>query len=1162
VPEFVHLHCHTEYSLLDGAIRIKDLCSKAKEFGMPAAAITDHGNLFGALNFYIAAKDAGIKPIIGCEVYICPDHTDKSPERGPLRYHLILLAQNRVGYHNLVKLVSHGHLYGFYRKPRVDKDILRRYSEGIVALSACLSGEIPRTFLKSGMDAALELTREYADIYPNRLYLELQSNGLPAQDKVNTALIEIGATLNIPLVATNDCHYLNADDADAHDLLLCIQTGKKVTDSNRLRFEAKDLYYKSPEEMEKDFAALPEATANAVRIAELCSDYDFKFNEYHFPVYDLPAGRSPEDEFRSLARKGLELRLAKMPYPVDEEHYKKRLEEEIETICATGFPGYFLIVQDFINWAKNNGIPVGPGRGSAVGSLVAYALRITNLDPIPHGLLFERFLNSERVSMPDIDVDFCEAKRQRVIEYVNRKYGSESVSQITTFGKMLAKAVIRDVGRVLGMSFQETDRIVKLVPPDPSPTEKMTVKQALDIEADLKALYESDARIKQLLDTAMRLEGLARHASIHAAGLVLSDKPMLEYLPVYRGKGENDVVTQFDMKMVEKAGLVKFDFLGLRNMTVIDNTLRNIREQGKDVPDMDSLPLDDPQTYQLYAKGDTDGVFQMESSGMRRYLKQLKPTVFEDLIAMVSLYRPGPMDNVPEFIRRKHGRGEMSYPLPGLEDCLKNTYGIIVYQEQVMQIARIVAGYSLGGADELRRAMGKKDRKAMDAEHPKFLAGARERGVSEKDAREIFNLINKFAAYGFNKSHAAAYALISYHTAWLKTHYPTEFMAALLSSEMSDHDKLLKYIAVCKDVGVEVLPPDVNRCFWRFTVQDGKVLYGLGAIRNVGEEAVREMQETRKEEGPFTSFYDLCCRLSGRKMNKRALESLIKGGACDCFGVSRAALAAALDEAVSKAQKKLKSKQEGRVSLLAMMPEKTSEPGIGFACPENSIAEWDNSALARFEKEALGFYFTSHPLQPFRGEMERLRLTPLEDCRELAPNSHFACAVLAKVDRVRTDSRDKRWAQLQVEDLTAKATALCFSAAYDKYRDLLVPDTPLYMEGKIRSNSPDREENPENDDEAQKEITFLVEAVLPLSEACQRNPNPYCLEIGPAEMAPGRLAELSDIFSRHKGQIPMHLRLDLGDVWCMLKLGDTYGISPGPSFDADLRTWEKNLTRA
>ncbi len=1156
MSDFVHLHCHTEYSLLDGAIRIKDLCAKAKDFGMPAVALTDHGNLYGALKFYLTAKEYGLKPIIGCEVYVCHDHKDKSSELANRRYHLVLLAQNAVGYHNLVKIVSLGHLHGFYRKPRVDHDILRRYSEGLIALSACIAGEVPRTYAREGMDAALAVARSYADIYPDRFYLELQSNGLQEQVEANAALVRIAEALSLPLVATNDCHYLNADDVEAHDVLLCIQTQAKVDDEKRMRFSTNELYYKSSEEMEAAFAHVPEAIANAGRIADRCEDYNFDFKSYHFPIYELPEGRTLAEEFRALSRKGLTKRLERMPYAVDRSLYEERLERELDVICDMEFPGYFLIVQDFINWAKDNDIPVGPGRGSAAGSLVAYALRITNLDPIPYNLLFERFLNSERISMPDIDVDFCEAKRQRVIEYMHRKYGAESVSQIATFGKMLAKGVVRDVGRALGMSFQETDRIAKLIPADL----KMTIKKALDLEPDLRTLYATDPQITKLLDTAMRLEGLSRHASIHAAGLVISDKPMIDYLPVYRGKREEDVVTQFDMKMVEKVGLVKFDFLGLRNMTVLDDALKNIAAQAKAVPDLDSLPLDDEGTYKLYSNGDTDGIFQVESSGMRAYLRQLKPSVFEDIIAMLALYRPGPLKSgmVSEFIRRKHGQIEVSYPLQVLETCLKDTYGVIVYQEQVMQIAQIVAGYTLGGADLLRRAMGKKDPAAMAAERSKFTNGAVERGVEEKKASEIFDLMEKFAEYGFNKSHSAAYALISYHTAYLKTHYPTEFMAALLSSEMGDQDKLLKYISSCKDIGVRVRPPSIWNSQWKFTVHGGDIVFGLGAIKNVGEEAIKELTAAREKDGPFISLLDLCCRVPLRKMTKRVLESLIKGGACDCFGVSRAGLLAALDSTVLKAQKKAREKDSRQMSLLAMMPEDQSpqRPGIGFDCPESAMPEWDNALFSRCEKEALGFFLTSHPLQPYRKEMVRLQLTPLEECRELPPESSFSCAVLASVDKLRFDSRNRRWALLQVEDLTASGMAFCFSDAYEQYKDLLLPDTPLYMEGRIsRPREEERVETPEGEDAPPKEIKFIVEKVLLLAEACAASSEPVCIDMPESEDAPERLEHLKTVLGKHKGTVPVHLILHLEGSWCRMELAPSLFVTPGPQLEQDLDAW-------
>ncbi|MDR2695986.1 MAG: DNA polymerase III subunit alpha, partial [Deltaproteobacteria bacterium] len=684
MAEFAHLHCHTEYSLLDGAIRIRELCARAKDFGMPAAAVTDHGNMFGAAEFYLTCKEYGLKPIIGCEVYVCHDHRDRESELARRRHHLVLLAQNAAGYQNLIRLVTHGFLEGFHYRPRVDKELLRKHSEGIIALSACMAGEIPRALTHRGMDEALRLAGEYSAIFPQRLYLELQSNGLKKQEEINAGLMELAQRSGLPLVATNDCHYLNADDADAHDILLCIQTQAKADEPGRMRFETKELYYKSIEEMERAFAHAPEAIANTMRITDQCA-LELSFGRHVFPVYDLPEGVTPEEEFRRLAQEGLEKRLEQHPDGdgLDRDLYRKRLERELQVIAEMKFPAYFLIVQDFINWAKNSGIPVGPGRGSAAGSLVAWALRITNLDPIPYKLLFERFLNNERVSLPDIDVDFCEHRRHEVVRYVAEKYGEDAVAQIITFGTLKARAAVRDVGRALGFSFAETDKIAKLVPADL----KMTLARALEMEPELAEQYEKDSRVRRLLDVSMRLEGLARHASTHAAGVVIADRPMYEYLPLYRGKN-GEIVTQFDMKMVEKVGLMKFDFLGLSTMTIIQDTLDAIVRQGREPPDMDSLPLTDAATYELYARGDTDGVFQVESAGMRQYLRKLKPSCFEDLIAMLALYRPGPLGAgmVEEFIRRKHGEVPVVYPLPILGDCLRDTYGVIVYQEQVMQI--------------------------------------------------------------------------------------------------------------------------------------------------------------------------------------------------------------------------------------------------------------------------------------------------------------------------------------------------------------------------------------------------------------------------------------------------------------------------------------------
>ena len=1164
MSDFVHLHCHTEYSLLDGAIRLKDLCARAKDQGMPAAAITDHGNLYGATHFYNYCKGVGIKPIIGCEVYVCHDHTDKESELARKRHHLILLAQDLDGYHNLVRLVTKGFLEGFHYKPRVDKAQLRQYSQGLIALSACLAGEIPRAITAKDMDKALSLTQEYADIFPDRFYLELQSNGLKEQDIVNTGLLEIAEKTRLPLVATNDCHYLNADDVDAHDVLLCIQTQTTVDDPKRMRFETRELYYKSVEEMEKSFSHVPEALSNTLRIAEQCN-VQMSFDKAFFPVYDLPEGMTLDTEFRRLAEEGLEKRLAHHPDKdtLDRPTYEARLQRELGVILEMGFPGYFLIVQDFINWAKNHGIPVGPGRGSAAGSLVAWALRITNLDPLPYNLLFERFLNIERVSLPDIDVDFCERRRGEVIRYMVEKYGEDAVAQITTFGKMKAKAVVRDVGRALGMSFAETDRIAKLVPEDL----KMTVKKAIEAEPELERLYHCESQIKKLLDTSMRLEGLSRHASTHAAGVVVSDKPMDEYLPLYKGK-KGELVTQFDMKMVEKVGLVKFDFLGLKTMTLIQDTLDAIAHQGKEVPDLDNLALTDPPTYELYSRGDTDGVFQVESSGMRQYLRMLRPSCFEDVIAMLALYRPGPLGSgmVDEFIKRKHGEVPVVYPLDMLKECLRDTYGVIVYQEQVMQIAQIVANYTLGGADLLRRAMGKKNPEAMAQERSKFVAGSAENSIPKAKADEIFDLMEKFAEYGFNKSHSAAYALISYYTAYLKVHYKVEFMAALLTSEMGNQEKLLKYVAACKDMGIDVVQASVNRSLRSFSAHEDKVVFGLGGIKNVGDEAIREIVEARQDGGDYASLLDLASRVNLRKVTKRVLESLIKGGACDCFEVPRAALLAAVDAVVARAQKRAKDKASNQVSLLSMAPqmEAAPQPGIGFDCPEAHITEMDEDQKLRFEKEALGFFLTSHPLLPYRKEMDRLRLVPLEEARDLFPGSEVRCGVLVTgIKEVLTKSKGERMAFVNIEDLTSHGEVTFFPKAYAEARELLKSEQPLLLEARLdnrsegRSDNADSRDDDNGDDEAPRELKMLANRVQLLSEACSGSDAPVCITLPLSRLDRENMLILRGILEKYQGTVETEAQVVLDGYHCLLQLGPRYRVQPGPALEQALLQWSE-----
>ncbi len=1159
MSEFVHLHCHTEFSLLDGAIKLKDLCQRAKDYGMPAAAITDHGNLFGATLFYSQCKAVGIKPIIGCEVYVCNDHTDRESELARRRHHLILLAQNNIGYQNLIKLVTHGFLEGFHYKPRVDKKLLRKYSSGLIALSACIAGEIPRAIIAGDMDKAINLTNEYADIYPDRFYLEIQSNGLKEQSIANDGLLAIAEKSGLPLVATNDCHYLDASDVDAHDLLLCIQTQTTIDDPKRMRFDARDLYYKSTEEMEKDFSHVPEALANTLRIAEQCQ-VEMTFGKSFFPVYEVPEGMTPATEFCRLAKEGLEKRIAQHPdaQSLDLKMYRERLDLELNVILDMGFPDYFLIVQDFINWAKNNNIPVGPGRGSAAGSLVAWALRITNLDPIPYNLLFERFLNTERVSLPDIDVDFCERRRSEVIKYMVDTYGENSVAQITTFGKMKAKAVVRDVGRALGMSFAETDRIAKLIPDDLD----ITVQKAIDAEPELKRLYESDAQIKKLLETSLRLEGLSRHASTHAAGLVVSDKPMTDYLPLYKGK-KGELVTQFDMKMVEKVGLVKFDFLGLKTMTLIQDTLDAIAHQGKDVPDLDTLSLDDIATYELYSRGETDGIFQVESSGMRQYLRQLRPSCFEDIIAMLALYRPGPLGSgmVEEFIQRKHGLMDVAYPLPILEECLKDTYGVIVYQEQVMQIGQVVANYSLGGADILRRAMGKKNADVMAQERSKFVEGAKANEIPEDKAHDIFNLMEKFAKYGFNKSHSAAYALISYHTAYLKVHYKVEFMSALLTSEMGNQEKLLKYVAACKDMDIDVLQPSVNDSLRAFSAKGNSVIFGLGGIKNVGDEAIREIVEARLENGPYASLLDLACRVSLRKVTKRVLESLIKGGACDCFGVTRAAMLAVIDLVVAKAQKKAKEKASNQISLLSMAPQieqEKSSNGIGFDCKELNTEELNNEEKLRCEKEALGFFLTSHPLTPYRKEIRRLELSNLEDAHESYAGSELRLGVLVtSCKEVLTKKKAERMAFISVEDLTSHAEVTFFPSVYAEYRELIKSEQPLYLEAKLdsRSSGGNGSDDTNSEDNMPREIKMLGQKVMLLKDACAKNQRPLRITIPENMLDKESMLALSNILEKHQGSVPTEAQLALDGHYCLLELGPKFRVQPGQELEADISQW-------
>ncbi len=1155
MSNFVHLHCHTEYSLLDGAIKINDLCAKAVEFGLQAAAITDHGNLFGAIDFFQCAKKYGLKPIIGCEVYVAPHSRWKKDARTAAEagFHLVLLAQGKEGYHNLIKLVSKGYLEGFYYKPRVDKEILAKWSKGLIALSACLKGELPQALLEQGMDQANNILNQYKELFPDRFYLELQANGIPEQEEINNKLLELATETKTPLVATNDCHYLTARDVEAHDILLCIQTNARVQDKKRMRFNTRELYYRPPEEMAQAFAHCPQALDNTQAIAEQCN-LEIELGRNYFPVYSTSSGSSLEQELEQISQQGLRQRLQKMDYVQNEQSYWSRLREELDIICSKGFASYFLIVQDFINWAKSRNIPVGPGRGSAAGSLVAYSLGITNLDPLRYNLLFERFLNVERESLPDIDVDFCYNRREEVIKYVTQKYGQESVAQITTFGTMKAKAVVRDVGRALGMSFAETDKIAKLIPDEL----KITLDKALEQEPELRRKQQEEPQIAKLMDISRRLEGLCRHASTHAAGIVISDRPMQEYLPLYLGK-KGEVVTQYDMKKVEKVGLIKFDFLGLKTLTVLQDTLKLARENNKKTPDLDNLNLEDQAAFDLLCKGMTNGIFQLESSGMRKVLMELQPTCFEDIIALLALYRPGPLESgmVTDFVQRKHGRVQVKYPHPKLEPILKETHGVILYQEQVMRIASELANYSLGDGDILRRAMGKKDQTVMSRQRDKFLQGAMGNGLSREIANYIFDLIEKFAGYGFNKSHSAAYALISYQTACLKAHFPQEFMAALITSEVHNTDKVISHINACREMDIPVLQPDINRSKSKFSVDQNGILFGLAGIKNVGQGAISELLKQRDKNGPFQSLLDLCQRINLRKISKRVLESLIKSGAMDCLGCSRAALLQSLDQVMDMVHKKNKSRLKGQLSLLSMVQEEEGDQppemlhGVGLDIPEAKLPEFADEEKLRQEKETLGFFLSSHPLLRYKAKLEMLGVQNLQDCQETCTEAKVLVALLVTAHKEINTRKGQKMAFCQVEDLTGTAELVLFPEMYGRVKAQLELDQPLLCRAKINNPGPGQ-----NEDSVSGQLKLVAEDIQLLDQAQTDTDQPCQLEVAASFLQETGLQELKSILQRFPGPIPVHIVLHLEHALCRIQLGANYCIRRDPELWKEIEHWK------
>ncbi len=1112
--DFVHLHLHSQFSLLDGAIRIPDLIAKAKEFKMSALAVTDHGNLFGAMEFYTQVKASGIKPIIGCEVYVAPgSRFDQGARVGQTTaHHLILLCENEKGYRNLCKLVTAGFLEGFYYKPRIDTELLQEHHEGLVCLSACLSGEIPSRLLAGDEKGAYERAAWYRDLFGrDRYYLELQENGIPEQRKVNRGLIDLAKKLDLDVVATNDCHYLNQADHRAHEVLLCIQTGKKIDDVNRMSFSTNQFFFKSPEQMAHDFREVPESLKTTRTIAERCSLL-LELGQIHMPRFDLGTGETLRERFDKDARAGFEVRLGRLREKegLSEEtegKYRERLDLEIHLIQDMGFSGYFLIVADFIGYARRNNIPVGPGRGSAAGSLAAFSLGITDIDPIKYKLLFERFLNPERKSMPDIDVDFCTQGRDKVIEYVSQKYGKDKVAQIITFGRMQAKAVVRDVARVLGFPYADADRIAKLIPD----ALKMTLDKALKEEPRLKEQMNASSEIKELLDTARALEGLTRHASTHAAGIVISDRPLVEHLPLYLGTNK-ETVTQFDMTWVEKIGLVKFDFLGLKTLTVIDQTIKLLEKSRDIILDLGSIPLDDAKTFEMLSRGDTLGIFQLESSGMRDVLTKFKPSVFEDLIAILALYRPGPLESgmVDDFINRKHGRTPIEYPLPQLEPILKETYGVIVYQEQVMSISTTLAAYTLGEADLLRRAMGKKKAEEMAEQKSRFQKGAEKNKIDPEKAAYIFDLMEKFAGYGFNKSHSAAYAMVTYQTGYLKTHYPAEFMAAQLSCEAGNTDKVTLYISACREVGIEILPPHVNESREGFHVVDGKIVFGLGAVKNVGEGAVISIIDARNEAGPFCSFHDFARRVDLRKVNKKVVESLIKCGAFDGLGPSRRAMHEALDSVLDQGSSFQREKSEGQFNLFA--GECVLGEASGFAdTPIEDLPEWEDLEKLSYEKDMMGFYITGHPLTNYEALIKKFTNATTANLGSFPTNSQVRMAGLIKKIKEITTKKGERMAFVAVEDLEGLIEVTVFSDVYLPNRDLLNSGEPLVLCG-----------TKEGDKETPK---LLVHEIHLLKEAPRHFSKNIRIKILARGTDPTRIQDLKTILTRHRGRVPVRLHV-------------------------------------
>ncbi|HCH00094.1 MAG: DNA polymerase III subunit alpha [Candidatus Aquicultor primus] len=1170
MADFVHLHTHSEFSLLDGASRVKELVSKAKELGMSAIALTDHGVMYGIIEFFEEAQKQGIKPIIGCEVYVAPGSRFEKTRSTESYTHLLLLAENEQGYRNLMKLVALSFFEGFYYKPRVDKELLEQYHDGLIAASACLAGQVARHLNQDNYEAAKEEALYFNELFgEGNFYLEVQDHGLAEQKKVNVGMFKLSDELGLPVIATNDIHYTKQADAQTHDVLLCIQTGSTLAEPGRMKFETDEFYLKSGAEMAAIFPGRPEALQNTCNIADRCN-VEIKFGEYLLPNYEIPEGYTVDEYFEKLCREGFAKR-----YPNPTEAHRERLEYEIGVIEQMGFPGYFLVVHDFVNYAKSNDIKVGPGRGSAAGSIVAYSLKITNIDPMEYNLLFERFLNPERISLPDIDIDFCFERRPEVIDYVTKKYGEDRVAQIITFGTMAAKAAIRDAGRVFDIPYGRVDKIAKLIPDGLHEGRQWTIDAALKVSQEMRDAYENDELTQRVIDMAKNLEGLVRQDSIHAAGVVIADQELTNRTPIQR-KGGAEIVTQYSMGCIEKIGLLKMDFLGLRTLTVIDNAVKNIKMiHGVDI-DIDVLPLSDETTYELLRRGESTGVFQLESSGMRALLRDLQPTAFTDIIALLALYRPGPLGSgmVKDFVDRKHGRKPISHLHPMLEPILKETYGVMVYQEQVMLIASTMAGFSMGEGDTLRKAMGKKLPEVLAKFREKFISGSVDNGVDANLAGKIFDLIVHFAGYGFNKSHSTAYAAISWQTAWLKANYPVEFMAALLTSIMGNKDKVAQYINECRRMGTEILPPDVNESYRDFTVVGKAIRFGLSAVRNVGEGVIEAIIREREENGLFRSIYDYCRRVDTNALNKRTIESLIKGGAFDSCKVSRRQLLLTFEKAVEIGARSQKDKASGQFTIFDLGDSGDSGTAEAVNDPiDDIVPEFDTPELLLYEKEMLGLYVSDHPLLGVADEFLNQTEYSTSELKEQKDGTvAWVGGIIAKITRLTTKKGDLMLF-LNVEDLDGSVEVIVFPAVYDKFKDIIAEDKIVLIKGRLDIKEDEikvisleirefdaktggkaanrRKAKPNGNGTSNGTSNGTINGT---SNGKKLNGNSALVLTVSKSMMTAQFAErLKEILRTQPGPVPVFLKLQNGGEPTILALAPEYNIAPQNGLFAELK---------